>query len=87
MNQSFTEKRESVSLDVLKDKLPDSCYNAIIASLENPNHQNLDDSLYDRYFNSKGPEILNVEEQKELSKKHISVIHLNYATASHEQCT
>jgi len=71
MSTTISEKRETVSFEVLKDKLPVSCYEAIMKSATEkytnfPFTEELDESVYERYFNTKGPEPLSVEEQKEL---------------------
>lgn len=67
MTEVRESKKESISLDVLKDKLPISCFEAVLRSLrENEGANRLDESIYSRYFNATAPIPLTQSEQKEL---------------------
>jgi hypothetical protein len=70
MNFVISEKRESVSFDVLKDKLPGCCYDAVVkmynSRANGEDEVELDESVYERYFNAEPPKPLTEEEQKEL---------------------
>jgi hypothetical protein len=69
MSEILSEKRETVSFQVLKEMLPNEmCYNAVLKTYSNSFYQNeeLDDSVYERYFNATPPTPLSDEEKKEL---------------------
>lgn len=71
MSSNITEKRETVSFETLRDKLPLSCYEAVVRSCQNGFQEHLmeeelDESIYERYFNAEPPKPLNEAEQKEL---------------------
>jgi hypothetical protein len=68
MSQLVSEKRETVSFQVLKEMLPNECYNALIKTCSDTFNENeqLDDSVYERYFSATPPKVLTEEEKKEL---------------------
>jgi hypothetical protein len=67
MTEVRGSKKESVSLDVLKDKLPCSCYDAVLKSFnQDSSSSRLDESIYTRYFNAAPPKPLTIDEQNEL---------------------
>lgn len=67
MTEVRDSKKESISLEMLKAKLPGSCFEAVVRSLRHSDQElNLDDSIYSRYFNATAPRPLNQSEQKEL---------------------
>lgn len=60
------QSKETVSLDVLEKKLPDSCFAAVVNSLQDNVGTNLDESIYRRYFEAVPTPVLTEDEQKEL---------------------
>lgn len=67
MAEILFEKKESVSIGTLKQRLPTSCFEAVMKSLapEERDYE-LDETIYDRYFNAEPTKPLSDEEQKEL---------------------
>lgn len=60
------QAKETVSVEVLHDKLPEACFDAVMNSLNNTLGEGLDDSVYRRYFDAEPTPVLTDEEQKEL---------------------
>lgn len=60
------QTKETVSLAVLEEKLPNSCYKAVVETLEGNQSGSGDDSVYRRYFQAEPTPVLTEEEQKEL---------------------
>jgi hypothetical protein len=60
------QSKETVSLDLLEKKLPESCYSALVNTLQNHQSSDLDDSIYRRYFEAEPTPVLTEDEQKEL---------------------
>lgn len=59
--------KETVSMNKLKQNLPDSCYKAVEQVVSNGFiRRDLDDSIYDMYFSSQPINPLNESEQQEL---------------------
>lgn len=58
--------KETVSMQVLEEKLPGSCYNAVIGTYQDGFSSSNDDSIYRRYFEAEPTPVLTEDEQKEL---------------------
>lgn len=58
--------KETVSLDQLKQHLPQSAYEAVLSSMKTDKLSTLDDSLYHEYFNATPTPVLSESEQTEL---------------------
>lgn len=65
-SQIRRQSKETVSLNVLEEKLPNSCFQAIVDTLSSDEKPDLDDSIYRRYFEAQPTPVLTEEEQKEL---------------------
>lgn len=58
--------RETVSLDTLSQKLPPECYQSVINHLEKGQQSDVDDSIYQRYFQAVATPVITEEEKAEL---------------------
>jgi hypothetical protein len=65
-SQIRRQSKETVSMDTLEKKLPDSCYAAVVNSLQDSLRSQSDDSIYRQYFDAEPTPVLTEEEQKEL---------------------
>jgi hypothetical protein len=65
-SQIRRQTKETVSLEELEKKLPESCYTAVVNSLQDNVNSDLDDSIYRQYFEAEPTPVLTEEEQKEL---------------------
>lgn len=67
MSKIVRVTKETVSLDKLKECLPESAYHAVCESLLDSSKQKiLDDSLYSQYFSANPTPVLTESEQNEL---------------------
>lgn len=60
------QTRETVSLEKLEEKLPASCFNAVIESTQSMPGTCLDDGIQREYFQAEAEPTLTEEEQQEL---------------------
>lgn len=65
-SQVVRSVRETVSLGTLERKLPTECYEAVIDHLSNSTKNQLDDSIYYKYFDAVPTPVITDEEKKEL---------------------
>lgn len=66
MSQITKVTKETVSLEKLKEFLPENAYQAVVASMDKSPSSTLDDSLYTQYFTAEPTPVLSESEQNEL---------------------
>lgn len=69
MNRNSTvvrTTRETVSLDLLSQKLPPECYQSVINYLQSGKEKALDDNIYHEYFEAEATPVITEEEKSEL---------------------
>lgn len=58
--------KETVSLEKLKEYLPENAYQAVIFSMDKGTSSTLDESIYSQYFSAEPTPVLSESEQNEL---------------------
>lgn len=85
MSKILKTTKETVSLEKLKENLPESCYEAITKTLDSCCVQNqnlaIDDSIYEQYFSAQPSKPLDDSERQELFEQlGNSFVKVHYST-------